>query len=80
MYGPDETYMIFCRSEQISDEGEEVWILTGKYTLAELDEALKHYAIQLKEYGMRNVMFNEVLRPTCISIEVLYEGKTVNSQ
>lgn len=76
MYGPDESYIFFCRDRADSD----AWIMTGKYKSEERSQALKHYAMQLKDHGMYNVLFLEVLRPTCISVNVLFDGEEASSQ
>ena len=71
-------YVIFYRDQRAMTGG--YWHRSPRYCQNSGAEALKQYAMRVKEYGMQNVIFAEVPQMTCVSVEVLYDGQTENSQ
>lgn len=70
-------YTVFYR---IMRDGRDYWCRSPRYNEGARNEALKKYAMCIKEYGMDNVIFAQIPEMTCVSVEVLYDGQTENSQ
>ena len=65
-------YVVFYRDQETMALSKGYWYRSPRYCQNSEDKALKYYARRVKEYGMKNVIFAKV--------EVLYDGKSENSQ
>lgn len=70
-------YLIVYRTQ---DDGDTIWRPAEPLYYADKEIALKKYAMRVKEYGKKNVIIAKALDITCVCVEVLCDGITVNSQ
>lgn len=76
-YNGDGMYLVLYREH--GDE-EPVWKEDSRSTQDIKTAALKQYAMRVKDHGKENVLIVKCVNITCISVDVLCDGETVNSQ